>query len=64
VKIIYIYKLEKFEAYLYSKGFFIVQFSNLVDYQKVLEEGPWFCGRVGLFVIPLFPFFNTTTMSI
>ena len=37
---------------LCSKGFFVVQFESQEDYQKIIEQGPWFWGRAGLFLTP------------
>ena len=49
---------------LCSKGFFIVQFDSPDEYQKVLLQGPWFWGRVGLFITPWFPEFDANTMVV
>ena len=47
-----------------SKGFFIVLFTFNEDYQKVLIEVPYFCGKAGLFLTPWFPDFNPSTVVI
>lgn len=52
------------DLYLCFKGFFIIQFDTQQDMEKFLNEGPWFWGRVGLFVTPWFPKFNETTMVV
>jgi len=49
---------------LCSKGFFIVQFDSLDEYQKVLLQGPWFWGRAGLFITPWFPEFDANNMVV
>jgi len=49
---------------LCTKGFFIVQFESLEEYQKVLLQGPWFWGRAGLFITPWFPEFDANTMVV
>jgi len=54
----------KCQLLLCSKGFFVVQFELLEDYQKVFEQGPWFWGRAGLFITPWFPDFDANTMVV
>jgi len=49
---------------LCSKGFFVVQFESMDDYQKVFMQGPWFWGRAGLFITPWFPEFDANTMVV
>jgi len=49
---------------LCSKGFFVVQFESMDDYQKVFLQGPWFWGRAGLFITPWFPEFDANTMVV
>jgi len=49
---------------LCSKGFFVVQFESMEDYQKVTMQGPWFWGRAGLFITPWFPEFDANTMVV
>jgi len=49
---------------LCSKGFFVVQFESMDDYQKVIMQGPWFWGRAGLFITPWFPEFDANTMVV
>jgi len=49
---------------LCSKGFFVVQFESMDDYQKVFLQGPWFWGRAGLFITPWFPEFDANTMTV
>ena len=49
---------------LCSKGFFVVQFDSQEDYQKIIEQGPWFWGRAGLFLTPWFPDFDANTMVV
>lgn len=44
--------------------FFVVQFDTQKDLEFVLNEGPWFWGRVGLFITPSFPEFDATTMKV
>lgn len=40
----------------------MVQFDNQKDYSHVINEGPWFWGRAGLFVTPWFPSFDANSM--
>lgn len=47
-----------------SKGYFIVLFDDSNHYEKALEEGPWFMGTAGLFLTPLFPYFDPATAVI
>ncbi len=42
--------------------FFVVIFKCLEDKKKILDQGPWFWGWVGLLVKPWFPNFNPLTM--
>jgi hypothetical protein len=51
------------ELFLYSKGFFIINFSTKYECQCVLEKGPWFWGRSGLSMQIWFPGFNPLTMT-
>lgn len=53
-----------YELSLYSKGFFIVLFYNIADYQKVFEEGPRFWDRAGPFITPWFPEFDPNTLTV
>ena len=46
------------------KGFFVVQFDSQEDYQKMLTQGPWFWGRVGLFITPWFQEFDSNSMVV
>lgn len=52
------------EILLCSKGFLVVQFDLKEDYQKTIEQGPWFWGRAGLFLTPWFPEFDANTMVV
>lgn len=49
---------------LCSKGFFVVQFESKEDYQRIIEQGPWFWGRAGLFLTPWFPEFDANSMVV
>lgn len=42
----------------------MVQFDNLEDLDFVLNEGPWFWGRMGLFITPWFLAFDAKTMVV
>lgn len=55
---------QKNVRYLFFQRFFIVMFYIHVDYKKVFEDGPWFWGRVGIFVTTLFPKFNPNTLLV
>jgi len=50
------------ELFLFSKGFFIINFSTKVKRQCVLDKGPWFLRRSGLSMQRWFPDFNPLTM--
>jgi len=52
------------QIHLCSKGFFIVTFLVEEEKEKILNEGPWFWGSVGLFVTPWFPEFDANTMVV
>jgi hypothetical protein len=54
----------RYIIYFYSKGLFVVQFTHHEDYHKFFEEGPWFWGRVGLFMTPWFPEFDPSIMVV
>lgn len=54
----------KYDIYLCSKGFFIVQSDSKKYLDFIHNEGPWFWGRAGLFITPWFPEFDDTTMVV
>jgi len=43
---------------IYSRGVFVIPSKNIEDHKKVMEEGPWFKGRFGLFFKPWVLDFN------
>jgi len=47
-----------------QKVFFVVQFDNQKYFDYVINEGPWFWGRVGLFVTLWFPGFDANSMVV
>lgn len=49
---------------LCSKGFFVVQFETQEEYQKTIEQGPWFWVRAGLFITPWFLDFDANSMVV
>lgn len=53
-----------YDIHLCFKGFFIVKFDTVKDKEHALNEGPWFWGNAGLFIIPWFPGFDATTMVV
>jgi len=52
------------QIHLCSKGYFIVRFGTVKDKEYAFNEGPWFWGNAGLFMIPWFPGFDATTMLV
>lgn len=52
------------EIHLCSKGFFIVSFTTEQERDNIINQGPWFWGKDGLFTTPLFPEFDANTMKI
>lgn len=54
----------KCEIYLCPKGFFIVRFNTVQEWEHILNKGPWFSGNVGLFMTPWFPKFDANTMVV
>lgn len=53
-----------FDIYLFSKGFFIVEFETQKDLDFVVNEGPWFWGKAEIFISPRFSEFDATTMVV
>lgn len=53
-----------YDIYLCYKGFFIVQFNTQEEIEIVMKNGPWFWGRVGLFITPCFPYFDAKEMVV
>lgn len=47
-----------------QKVFFVVQFDTKKHFNYVINEGPWFSGRTGLFVTPRFPSFDANSMVV
>lgn len=52
------------KTFFCAKGYFIVLFDNLENYEEALEEGPWFMGSAGLFLTPWFPDFDPASAVI
>lgn len=52
------------EIHLCSKGFFIVSFNIEQERDNIINQGPWFWGKAGLFTKPWFPEFDENTMKV
>lgn len=59
---IYLNWTKNCDIYLCMKGIFLVQFNNKKDI--IINEGPWFWGRAGLFVTPWLLGFDATTLVV
>ena len=55
---------DEIDIYPCARGFFIVDFENPESRQRILDSGPWFWEKSGLFMKPWNPSFDPSTTVI